>query len=94
MFGSGIRYWICKVPLDQFIQFEKLQIKYNTPYETIFFDLELMNKFGYSSVEEFHTIHSGRGFLIKERNTIEIKHKKKRLNKFDSNYMVCFIYRI
>jgi len=47
-----------------------------------------MNKFGYSRVEEFHTIHSGRGFLIKERNTIEIKQKNKRLTKFDSSELL------
>ena len=85
IFGSGIRYWICKIPMEIFGQFENFHLKYNESYENIFFDLALINKLGYSNWDNIYNIHSGRGFEIKGRNRIEIKHKTKNLKRFDSS---------
>lgn len=84
MFGDGIRYWICKIPMDEFLVFEKIHIEYDLDYESIFFNLELLERIGYSNWENIHCIHKGRGFFIKERNQIEVKLNSKRLAKFDS----------
>lgn len=88
MFGCGIRYWICKIPVKAFSQFEKLHQKYNEDYESLFFDLDVLNKLGYSGWSDIYNIHEGRGFVIRERNRIEIKYKTKRLKGFDSSNLL------
>lgn len=85
MFGCGIRYWICKIPVEAFGQFEKLHQKYKEDYENLFFDLNVINKLGYSNCSDIYNIHSGRGFVVRERNRIEIKDKTKHLKRFDSS---------
>ena len=85
MFGCGIRYWICKIPIDAFSEFKKLHKKHNEDYENLFFDLDVLKELGYSCWSNVYKIHEGRGFFIKDRNRIEIKHKTKRLRGFDSS---------
>ena len=88
MFGSGIRYWICKIPMDEFLSIQKIRNDFKIEYERIFFDLELLEEIGYTNWENIHCIYKGRGFFIKERNRIEIKRKSKLLKSFDSSELL------
>lgn len=40
--------------MEEFRQYEKLHNKHNEDYENKFFDLDLLNKFGYSNWDEIH----------------------------------------
>jgi len=88
MSGKGLRYWICKIPVAEFNKFESVHLKFNEPYENLFFDLTFLNKLGYQSHEDLYCIESGRGFIITERNRIEIKKKSKKLRLFDSTELL------
>ena len=88
MFGSGIRYWVCEIPMDEFISIQKIRDHFKIEYENIFFDLELLEKIGFSNWENIHCVDKGRGFIIKERNRIEIKRKAKLLKSFDSSELI------
>ncbi len=88
MFGKGIRYWICKIPFDEFLIIHKIREKLGIDYENIFFDLEILEEIGYTNWENIHCIYKGRGFFIKSRNRIEIKRKSKLLKRFDSSELL------
>jgi len=84
MSGKGLRYWICKIPLLEFSKFETLQKRLDIEYENIFFDLDILNKLGYSTFEDLFCIDKNRGFFITERNRIQIRNKTKSIKRFDS----------
>jgi hypothetical protein len=88
MSGTGLRYWICKIPIAEFNKFETVHQKFKEPYENLFFDLSLLNKLGFQSHEDLFCIEHGRGFIITERNKIEIKKKSKKLRHFDSTELL------
>ncbi len=88
MSGKGLRYWVCKIPVTEFNKFESVHQKFNEPYENLFFDLTFLNKLGYQSHEDLYCIESGRGFIITERNRIEIKKKSKKMRLFDSTELL------
>lgn len=88
MSGKGLRYWICKIPMAEFIKFETVHEKFNEPYENLFFDLAFLKKLGHQSHEDLFCIVQGRGFIITERNKIEIKNKSKKVRHFDSTELL------
>jgi hypothetical protein len=88
MSGTGLRYWVCKIPIVEFNKFKTVHEKFNEPYENLFFDLSLLNKLGFDSHEDLFCIEHGRGFIITERNKIEIKKKSKKLRHFDSTELL------
>jgi len=77
-FGTGMRYWVCEIPESQFNLIEKEKIAMNKVWEELFFDLEFLEQFGYSNWESIHLLEEGKGWLIAERNRIEIKTGKKK----------------
>ncbi len=77
-FGTGMRYWICEIPESQFNRIEKEKIALNKMWEELFFDLEFLEQFGYSNWESIHLLEEGKGWLITERNRIEIKTGRKK----------------
>ena len=88
MSGKGLRYWVCKIPMSEFSKFETVHLKFNEEYENLFFDLTFLNKLGYESHQDLFCIKLGRGFIVKERNSIEIKKNSKKLRRFDSTELV------
>jgi len=82
MFGSGIRYHICQIPLPVFEKIKTLKRKYSISYEELFFDLEFINKLGFSHWSEFYCVSSKKGFFINAKNKIEIRKKNKLLKRF------------
>lgn len=88
MSGKGLRYWICKIPMTEFNRIESVHKKFKEPYENLFFDLSFLKKLGYNSHEEFYCIQKGRGFIITERNRVEIKNRSKKMRLFDSTELL------
>jgi len=84
LFGEGIRYHICRVPIDEFHIMEKYRLQHSLDWEHVIFDLELMSSWGYSNLDNFHMIHSGNGWLINEKNFLEIRRKGKKRRKIKS----------
>lgn len=81
-FGSGIRYWICRIPKEEMNKLLEFREKHQLYWEDIFFDLHTLEQFGYKSWEDFHVIREGSGWLVAPRNWFEIKlgRKKRKIN--------------
>jgi hypothetical protein len=82
MFGSGLRYHICQIPISLFEKIKTLKNKYNISYEELFFDLEFINKLGFAHWSNFYCINSHKGFYIHTKNRIEIRKKNKLIKRF------------
>lgn len=82
-FGTGIRFWICKIPNDDFAKFEEIKNKRNESYENIFFDLEILNRLGYKSWAEIYPTYSGNGLKIETGNWIEIRKNARKIRTIE-----------
>ena len=81
LFGTGIRYWVCKIPVALFDEMEAYKKNAKCAWEEIFFDLHVLAKWGFESWENIHLMHNGRGWLIGGENYIEFRTKGKRVKK-------------
>ena len=77
-YGSGIRYWICEIPLEEFKVLENDREKLETVWEQLFFDLEYLEEKGYDSWESIHLLEKGKGWLMADRNRMEIRIGRKK----------------
>ena len=71
-FGSGIRYWLCRIPKNEFVMMDEYRIKNQCNWVDIFFNLEILDKFGYNDWESIHLLQEGKGWLLKKGNWIVV----------------------
>jgi hypothetical protein len=83
-FGTGLAYWVCKMPTDEFDKLHQYSMDTGQDFENIFFDLDLIQSFGYPDWMNIHPIFSGMGMLLKDRNYIEIRNGNRRVRKIMS----------
>lgn len=85
LFGTGIAYWVCKMPVEEYIKLKSFAEKTEQDLETIFFDLDLIRSFGYRDWMNIHPYFSGMGMLLNDRNYIEIRKGNRRIRKINSS---------
>jgi hypothetical protein len=83
-FGTGIRYWVCKIPETTYAEMEMYKKKENCSWEEIFFDLDVLSKWGFDSWGNVHLIHKGKGWLIGGTNYFEVRTKGRRVRKLEA----------
>ena len=84
LFGEGLRYWVCDIPLKEFNEFEKIKKRNNLGWETILFDLDFLAHFGYSNWSKLSKNQEVKVFLLNNKNKLEIKERNRILLKIPS----------
>lgn len=82
--GKGIIYWICKIPIYEFDKIETYCKRNKISLNEFFFNLELLNDFGYRNWNEIHLYHHAIGLLEDKTSFIEIRKKGNRIRKIDT----------
>ena len=81
LFGEGIRYWICDIPIDRFEKMKQFKEQENTDWEQLFYDLSFLKDFGYDHWSSMASRGEFKLFLLNNQNRIEIKKKSKLLER-------------
>ena len=84
LFGDGLRIYKCQINADEFKHFKKFKEKNNLSWESIFFDIDILNRLGFSDWQEFVT-HETYGLIINPTNKIEIKKRTKNILKIQAS---------
>ncbi len=84
LFGIGIRYWICDIPMDTFSAMDQARMKLEEKWENIIFDTDFLMSFGILHWQHLCKTGEKRAFTLSRENRIEIKHKSKFIAKFKS----------
>ena len=82
LFGTGIRYWICEIPIPQFEEMEKIKQQHKVEWERLLFDFDFLKRFGYEHWSEMSPYKELNGFYLLPENRIEIKLKAKLITRF------------
>ena len=77
-FGTGVRYWICRIPNTELGLLNKYKVENNLHWEQVFFNLEVLEVFGYKDWESIHLLDDGSGWLPVGNNWIEIRSGRKK----------------
>jgi hypothetical protein len=85
LFGTGIRYWICEIPISVFEEMTRIQIKQKVGWEQLLFDFDFLKHFGYNHWSELSNQSEQTGFLLDPQNRIEIKQGSKFIARFRAN---------
>lgn len=83
-FGDGIRYWICDTSNPKWEPLIKYREEKNSDWNDLLFDLSFLKKFGFDHWSALATKPEVYGFLLSDRNRIEIKKGARFLDKFRS----------
>ena len=84
LFGEGIRYWNCDIPLNLFTELDQARQKLESSWETLLFDTDFLMSFGISHWQELSEFGERRAFSVTRNNRVEIKQKSKIIDKFKS----------
>jgi hypothetical protein len=82
LFGTGIRYWNCELPIDVFNDMHQRIQKHNVRWEEMLFDLEILNHYGFEHWSKLSSKPANVGFLLQPQNRIEIKQESKLITRF------------
>lgn len=82
LFGTGIRYWICEIPIVQFEEMETIKQLHKVEWERLLFDFEFLKRFGYKHWSDMSRYPEQVGFLLLPENRVEIKMKSKLITRF------------
>lgn len=88
LFGTGIRCWICEIPIHRYNQLKEVAAFHETTLDNILFDLEILQRLGYKHWKSIFAIEEINGFLIEERNKVEIKNGRSIITKFNANQIL------
>ncbi len=86
IYGEGVRIWLCHVEDELFQKMNRARKE--LPWESVLFDLEFLEHFGFQHWSELAKTKEQIGFYLTERNIIEIKKGNKRLSKFFANDLI------
>ena len=86
MYGDGVRIWLCHVEDELFQKMDRARGQ--LPWESVLFDLEFLEHFGFNHWSELSKNKEQIGFYLSDKNIIEIKHGNKRLSKFYSTDLI------
>jgi hypothetical protein len=81
LFGEGIRYWICDIPIAEYEKMKQSKEQQNCDWEQILFDLSFLKKFGYEHWSSMATRGEFKLFYLSNQNRIELKNKSKLLER-------------
>ncbi len=81
LFGTSLRIWKCYIPNQKFEYFEKCRLELNLDWVSFLFDLEILNKLGYTNWSDLSATKAESYFILNNSNTIEIKLGHKRVLK-------------
>ena len=81
LFGEGIRYWICDIPLNRFEKMKKLKNEECILWEQFFYNLEFLQRFGYNHWSGLATRGEFKIFQLNKLNRIELKNKSRIIEK-------------
>jgi hypothetical protein len=84
LFGDGIRYWICDTDSPKWEPLVKYKNENHSDWNDLLFDLSFLNKFGFNHWSALATEQEAYGFLLTEKNRVEIKKGARFLEKFRS----------
>ena len=65
LFGDGIRYWICDIPIARFEKMKQLKEQENSDWEQLFYDLSFLKDFAFDHGSSLATC-SARNWTICE----------------------------
>jgi hypothetical protein len=82
LFGTGIRYWICEVPIEMYDKMQRIKDKYQVEWENLLFDFDFLKHFGFNHWSELSSHPEEIGFLLIPENRIEIKCGAKFVARF------------
>jgi hypothetical protein len=85
LFGTGIRCWICEIPMHRYNQLKEVAEFHETTLDNILFDLEILQRLGYKHWKKIYAIEEINGFLIEPKNKVEIKNGNRIITKFTAN---------
>jgi hypothetical protein len=88
LFGIGIRYWVCDIPMVLFEEMELIRINLKVEWEELLFDFDFLQHFGFSHWSELSQFPEKIGFLLDSQNRIEIKHGAKFVARFRSHELL------
>ncbi len=84
LFGIGIRYWNCDIPLTIYTEMDKVRKNLDAKWETLLFDTEFLSSFNISHWQKLSETGERRAFSLTRDNRVEIKQKSKFIDKFKS----------
>ena len=84
LFGEGIRYWNCDIPISLFKEMDLARKKLESNWETLLFDQDFLISFGIKHWQELSETGERRALALKRENKIEIKERSKLIDKFKS----------
>ncbi len=82
LFGTGIRYWFCEVPIEMYDEMKLIKEKKQVGWENLLFDFDFLNHFGLNHWSELSSLQEEIGFLLIPENRVEIKSGAKFITRF------------
>jgi hypothetical protein len=88
LFGTGIRYWICEIPIPLYEEMNKIRINKKVEWENLLFDFDFLKHFGFDHWSELSPHPEQTGFFLDPKNRIEIKQGAKFIARFRANELM------
>lgn len=88
LFGESKRIFVCSIPNNEFLEYEKLRKSMALSQTEFYFDLEILENLGYGHWNKIPGIKQYNLFSLLKENKIEIKRKNKNLLKFKSHEII------
>jgi hypothetical protein len=88
LFGTGIRYWICDIPTEQFNEMEQIRVKHSVEWEELFCDFDFLKHYGYAHWSELSSYPEQKGFYLNSHNKAEIKEKNRFIARFKAEELM------
>ena len=85
LFGTGIRYWICDIPTEQFNEMEQIRVKHSVEWEELLCDFDFLKHYGYAHWSELSSYPEQKGFYLNSQNKVEIKEKNRFIARFKAD---------
>lgn len=82
LFGEGIRYWNCDIPISLFTEMDQARQKLASNWEILLFDQDFLMSFGINHWQELSETGERRALALKRVNSVEIKQRSKLIDKF------------
>jgi len=85
LFGTGLRYWQCEIPLELFEEMQQFRLARNEQWENLLFDFGFLERFGYKHWSDLSTEKEHVGLLVDPMNKIEIKQAQRIISRFQAS---------